>query len=204
MEKTITKGNTEVQILNAARKVFIKKGLDGTRMQEIADEAHINKALLHYYFRSKEKLFEQIFEKALNDVFEVINRCIYEDGDIYTFIETFVTHYLSLIKENPFIPNFIFNEITTHPERMKQLSTQFKINVPAFRHMIEKNINQKKITPIRPEHFMVDLLGLCIFPYVSRPLIEEIFFKEQPAETEHFLNERKQHIIFLMKKALQA
>ncbi|UBM62296.1 TetR/AcrR family transcriptional regulator [Candidatus Sulfidibacterium hydrothermale] len=204
MEKTAIKLNTEEQILDAARKVFIKKGLSGARMQEIADEAQINKALLHYYFRSKEKLFGQIFDKALNDVFDVINRCIYEDGDIFVFIETFVKQYLTLIKKNPFIPNFIFNEITTHPERMKHLSMQFKINVPAFRIMVERNIKQKKIMPVTPEHFMIDLLGLCVFPYVSRPLIEEIFFKEQQDKIENFLEGRKQHITFFMKKALQA
>ncbi len=203
MDKQKIKPNTGQLILEAARVVFIKKGLEGARMQEIADEAGINKALLHYYFRSKEKLFDHIFENALADVFEVINESIHEDGDVFVFIETFVDHYLTILKKNPFIPNFIFNEITHHPERIDLLSQKFKLNIPGFNRMMERNIAQKKIIPILPEHLMIDLLGICVFPYVASPLLENVFFKDHPAGVESFLYERKQHIINFFKKALQ-
>ncbi len=203
MDKSKIKHNPEHQILEAARNVFIKKGLEGARMQEIANEAGINKALLHYYFRSKEKLFLHIFENALEDIFEVINESIHEDGDVFVFIETFVDHYLTVLKRNPFIPNFIFNEINSHPERMEQFTTKIKLNIPQLRHMVEKNIEQKKIISISSEHLLIDLLGMCVFPYVAKPMIEEIFFREHPAGAENFLYERKQHIITFFKKALQ-
>ncbi len=203
MDKQKTKHNTEQQILEAARTVFIRKGLEGARMQEIANEAGINKALLHYYFRSKERLFDHIFENALAGVFEVINENIHEEGDVFGFIETFVDHYLTLLKENPFIPNFIFNEISSHPERIDKLSKKIKINIPGFIRMMERNIAQKKIIPVSPEHLIIDLLGMCMFPYVARPLLEEVFFSEHPAGAENFLCERKQHIIAFFKKALK-
>jgi len=203
MDKLVSKPDTKQQILEAARKVFIRKGLDGARMQEIANEAGINKALLHYYFRSKEKLFNHIFEKALEGIFEVINQSIHEEGDVFGFVETFVDHYLTTLNHNPFIPNFIFNEITSHPERMDQLSHRMKLNVPGYMKMVEKNIAQKKMTPVAPQHLLIDLLGMCVFPYVARPLLEEVFFSEHPAGAENFLYERKQHIISFMKKALR-
>ena len=203
MSKTNIKPDTEQQILEAARAVFIRKGLEGARMQEIADKAGINKALLHYYFRSKEKLFNHIFENALAGVFEVINQSIHEEGDIFSFIETFVDHYLTILKENPFIPNFIFNEISSHPERVSLLSRKIKLNIPEFIRMMERNIAQKKIIPVSPEHLIIDLLGMCVFPYVARPLLEEVFFSEHPAGAENFLYERKQHIIAFFKKALK-
>ncbi len=203
MDKQKTKPDTEQQILEAARIVFIRKGLEGARMQEIADEAGINKALLHYYFRSKEKLFLHIFENALEAVFAVINESIHEDGDVFVFIETFVDHYLTVLKRNPFIPNFIFNEINSHPERMEQLTAKIKLNIPQLRHMVEKNIEQNKIISISSEHLLIDLLGMCVFPYVARPMLKEMLFHHHPDSDESFLYERKQHIISFFKKALQ-
>jgi TetR/AcrR family transcriptional regulator len=203
MDNSKNKMSTEQKILEAARYVFVQKGLDGARMQEIADKAGINKALLHYYFRSKEKLFNHIFENALAGVFEVINESIHEEGDVFAFIETFVDHYLTILKENPFIPNFIFNEISSHPDRIGKLRQKMKLNIPEFRQMVESNVRQKKIIAISPEHLIIDTLGLCVFPFVARPLLEDIFFKEHPAGAENFLFERKQHIISFLKTALK-
>jgi len=197
-----TKHNTEHQILEAARKVFIRKGLEGARMQEIADEAGINKALLHYYFRSKEKLFSHIFETAINGIFDSVNESIHEEGDVFVFIETFVDNYLTTLQANPFIPNFIFNEINSHPERISQFSSKIKLNIPGFKHMVEKNIAQKKISTVSPEHLLIDILGMCVFPFVGRPLMETTFYKGNPAGIGQFFNERKQHIISFLKIAL--
>jgi len=202
MDKQKTKQTTEQQILEAARIVFIKKGLEGARMQEIANEAGINKALLYYYFRSKEKLFNHIFENALAGIFDVINKSIHEEGDVFVFIETFVDNYLSILKENPFIPNFIFNEINSHPERISQFIENIKLNIPGFKYMVEKNIAQGKIISVGPEHLLIDMLGMCVFPYIGRPLLEEVFFNDHPAGAENFLYERKQHIISFLKTAL--
>jgi len=203
MDKLKTKHNTEQQILEAARVIFIKKGLEGARMQEIADEAGINKALLHYYFRSKEKLFNHIFENALADIFEIINQSIHEEGDVFVFIETFVDHYLTILKENPFIPNFIFNEISSHPERIEQIHDKVGLNIPGFMHMVKKNIAQKKIRAISPEHLLIDMLSMCVFPFIARPLLEKVFFDNHPAGIENFLYERKRHIISFFKTVLQ-
>ncbi len=202
MDKSKTKHNTEQLILEAARKVFIIKGLEGARMQEIADEAGINKALLHYYFRSKEKLFNHIFETAINGVFDVINESIHEEGDVFVFIETFVDNYLTTLRANPFIPNFIFNEINNHPERINQISNKIKLNIAGFKHMIENNIDRKKISAVAPEHLLIDMLGMCIFPFVGRPMMEAIFFNDNPAGVGQFFNERKQHIVTFLKVAL--
>jgi len=203
MDKKNTKRTTEQLILEAARTVFIRKGLEGARMQEIANEAGINKALLHYYFRSKEKLFSHIFEKALAGMFDVINESIHKEGDVFAFIEIFVDHYLSVLKENPFIPNFIFNEININPGRIHQFSDKVRLNFPGYKQMVEKNIKQNKIIAISPEHLLIDMLGMCVFPVLGRPIIEKVFFEDHPAGAENFLYERKQHIISFLKKALQ-
>ena len=203
MDKIKTKHNTEQQILEAARKVFIKKGLEGARMQEIADEAGINKALLHYYFRSKEKLFNHIFERAINGIFDGINESIHEEGDVFVFIEAFVSNYLTTLQANPFIPNFIFNEINSHPERINQITDKIKLNIAGFKNMVENNIVQKKIIMVAPEQLLIDMLGMCVFPFVASPLLEKTFYNNNPAGVRQFFIERKQHIISFFKTALQ-
>ena len=202
MDKTKKTSNTEYLILEAAKTIFTKKGLEGARMQEIADEAGINKALLHYYFRSKEKLFEQIFEKALRGIFDTINASIHQEQDIYAFIAIFTKKYMHIIRENTFIPNFILNEINRNPERIHNLVRFIQLDKPAFMQMVEKNIQEGKMTRVAPEHLLIDLLGMSIFPIVARPLVHSYLFNEDEASYQRFLDERAAHIVSFFKIVL--
>ena len=99
---------TEKLIMEAAKKIFGRKGLDGARMQEIADEAGINKALVHYYFRSKEKLFEAVVNETFLSFFpKVLSLMSNPSISLFKKIESFVNLYISLIQENPHIPGFM-------------------------------------------------------------------------------------------------
>src|SRR6187402_2554521 len=92
------------KILAAARKVFTTKGMAGARMQDIADEAGINKALLHYYFRDKDKLFETIFMEEAQRFFPKINAIFQSDDPLFEKIEKFVNEYIDEMQENPYLP----------------------------------------------------------------------------------------------------
>ena len=107
----VKKQNTEDKIVEAAKTVFIQKGMDGARMQQIADEAGINKALLHYYFRTKNKLFEKIFSLVFRDIFEVLEMAVMKELSFEQFLEQFVTEYINLLKRKPYIPQFVIHEI---------------------------------------------------------------------------------------------
>jgi TetR/AcrR family transcriptional regulator len=200
MDKTT---HTEALILAAAKKIFLQKGMEGARMQEIADEAGINKALLHYYFRSKEKLFNQIFDHAVQGIFDTINASIRQEQDIYAFIAVFVKKYMAIIRENPFISNFVFNEINRNPERMSELAKFIRLDKAAYGQMIQKNIEEGKMITVKPEHLLTDLLGMSIFPIVARPLVINYLFNENEMAYENFLNERLEHIVTFFKMALQ-
>src|SRR3712207_2537327 len=101
--------NTEQRILQAAKTVFMHRGMAGARMQDIADEAGINKAMLHYYFRSKEKLFEVIFREAIGKFLPKINATIALDCSLFEKIHIFCREYITVLMENPYIPLFIIN-----------------------------------------------------------------------------------------------
>src|SRR6476646_4078897 len=108
--------STEEKILEAARKVFIRKGMTGARMQDIADRAGINKAMLHYYFRNKEKLFETIFTESFDHFFPRLAVIIESDTTIFSKIEMICVEYINQMQKMPYLPIFILHEVNRQPD----------------------------------------------------------------------------------------
>ncbi|NOU59052.1 TetR/AcrR family transcriptional regulator [Marinifilum sp. JC070] len=169
---------TQKQILDAAKKIFAAKGLAGARMQEIADEAGINKALLHYYYRNKEKLFEQVFEGAIRKLLGPLASFLADDSELFTKIRNLCHHYYNVLIEYPFIPIFVLSEASANPDRFLRLM-KFEGVVEAkekTRMQIQQYINEGKIRPIDPRELLWNIMSLCIFPIVSRPIAVEILY----------------------------
>lgn len=196
--------STEQQILEAAKSVFLEKGMDGARMQEIADRAGINKALLHYYFRSKDKLFITIFRNIIKSLFEQINLHLQNNDDVFEFIEKFVTTYIAMLEQNVYLPNFILNEMHRNHENIVQIFESEKIikNIPRLEKMIKKSVEAGKIVPVTAQNLIVDMIGLCIFPVVGKPIILNFLFHGDNTSYTEFMKNRNEHIINLLKQAL--
>jgi TetR/AcrR family transcriptional regulator len=164
---------TEKKILEAAKKIFLAKGLDGARMQDIADEAGINKAMLHYYFRSKDKLFEQIFAEVAGHFLPKIIAIFESDKTVFEKIETFCNEYISQVIQTPYVPIFILNEINRHPEEF--LRKVFGNRMPPVDKLIKQLEKEKKqgiIKKVEPLQLLLNVMSLCIFPFVARPMIQ--------------------------------
>src|SRR5512140_406633 len=108
--------STEGSILEAAKKVFISHGFDGTSMQQIANEAGINKSLLHYYFRNKEKLFSAVFSYAFQNFVPQIQEILNSGVSVFIKIERIIAEYMDMLLKNEFIPSFILHEINRNPD----------------------------------------------------------------------------------------
>lgn len=164
---------TEEKILEAAKKVFLQKGLDGARMQDIADEAGINKAMLHYYFRSKDKLFEQIFTEVASHFLPKIIAILESDKTVFKKIEAFCSEYISQVMETPYVPIFILNEINRQPDALlKKVFGNKRPPVAAFIQQLQKEAKQGIIKKVEPVQLFLNILSLCIFPFVARPMIQ--------------------------------
>lgn len=164
---------TEEKILAAAKKVFIANGMAGARMQDIADGAGINKALLHYYFRSKEKLFETIFIEVVKDFLPRINELFESDKTVVEKIEMFCAAYIDQIKKTPYLPVFILNEINQQPEVLvKKMWGNRKPPVTQFFQQVQQEIKQGKIKAVNPTQLLMNMLSLCVFPFAARPILE--------------------------------
>lgn len=166
--------STEEKILSAAKKVFISKGMAGARMQDIADEAGINKALLHYYFRNKEKLFEVIFLEAAQKLFPKINSIFESDMPLFEKIEHFCEEYITVMSENPYLPLFVLNEISQDPENfLGKISNKQKFPRPQkFLEQIEKEVKRGAIKKVSPLHLLINLISMSIFPFVGKSMIQ--------------------------------
>lgn len=185
---------TEDHILNAAERVFQRKGMDGARMQEIANEAQINKAMLHYYYRSKRFLFEAVFTKAFSLIAPEINKVINDDTELFEKIRNFTYSYISFIQKHPYLPNFIIQELNRDSDFINVLQT--KKGFPDFRKFqaqVENEVRDGKIKPIKAEQLFIHLLSLNIFPFLAAPLIKG-FLKINDRTYKQLMEERKEEI----------
>ena len=173
MVNKLKDAGAEEKILAAARKVFTTKGMAGARMQDIADEAGINKALLHYYFRDKNKLFETVFLDEAQKFFPKINMIFSSDAPLFEKIENFVNEYIDEMLENPYLPWFVMNEINRNPDQfLYTIWGRNNLPKPAkFLEQIEMEIKKGTIKRFNPVHLLMNLLSMTIFPFVARPMM---------------------------------
>ena len=197
-----TDTTTEEAILKAARTIFTRKGFDGARMQEIADEAGINKALLHYYFRSKDKLFEAIFREVLNTMFPRIISILTSPLPLFDKIEKISAAYIDILIHHPDIAGFVFHEISRNPARMvgniKNVGADFEI----IRKQVNEEIAAGNIIPVRAEHLVANMISMCVFPFIAKPVFMGMTGMD-PDSYLQFLEERKRIIPQTIIKAIK-
>jgi TetR/AcrR family transcriptional regulator len=193
--------NTENQILKSAREIFILKGYESARMQEIADHAGINKSLLHYYFRSKEKLFEAVFSEVASNLFPAMKQVLEAELGIKEKITFFIKVYLKGLSENPFIPSFILNTLSSEPDRFLNYIKKAGLNPRILQEQIDNEVLHGLIRPAKAEHLLVNAVAMCIFPFVARPIIQNIFVMNDE-EYQNYLESRETEIIDFILKSL--
>lgn len=196
--------NTEEKIVQAAEKVFIENGMAGARMQQIANEAGINKALLHYYYRSKEKLFSIVFRTAIRALIpNVIQAYKNDTGDFFSKIRNFVGGYLSIIEKHPHIPGFVLHELNHRPEELTNMLQELELDIDFIIKDIENEISKGTIKPIAPEDLIINIISLCIFPVVAKPMVTGIFFKGDKKAYKDFIKSRRDHVADFIIESIQ-
>ena len=184
--------NTEEKILEAARQVFLEKGFDGARMQEIADKAEINKAMLHYYFRKKDKLFEKVFEDAIKKFIPQVGQIMLSDDDLIIKIKSFISTYIDLLMQNQFLPLFIMKEITRNPKIIENLITiKFSEVLEAFQYFIDDEVVKGKIKSVDAKNLIINIVSMCIFPFIAQPMMLT-FFDMKTEEYNKLMIDRKE------------
>ncbi len=204
-------GETRSRILDAARSVFVRRGTAGARMQEIAEEAGVNQALLHYYFRTKDRLAEAVFRELAARMLPAVVGILGGDIPLDVKIERFVHVYIDTVRYTPFLPGYILAELHFHPERVAGLAAEItgaragtlaKNFLPYLAAQLEEEARSERMRSISPEQFLVNLFSLCVFPFAARPMLR-IAFGMDDARFGAFLDERRAELPRFIRNALR-
>ncbi len=164
---------TKEAIIKAAKDIFVSKGYAATRMQEIADAANINKAMLHYYYKSKETLFQEITTQTLELVFPRFAQALEHEGTVMEKIENVVNIYIETIRHHPYVPLFIITELSQKRadflvEIQKRMEGFPKLHL--FLAQMEEEMKAGTIRKMPPMHLFLNVMSLCVFPFIAQPV----------------------------------
>ncbi len=199
---------TEELILDAAMKVFTKKGFAAARTEEIAKEAGINRALLHYYYRDKQTMFNLIFETRFKEFFKGLF-VIFEADNISLFekIRRMVEHEINTLTKHPDLARFIITEVAQQPELLieygKKLGVNPRLFIEGFEKQVSKEVSAGIIKPIEGKQLLINIMSLCIYPFVAKPIIQTMMTVEETTfyqMTEQRKKEISEFIISAIKK----
>ena len=180
---------TEERIIASAEKLFYQKGKAGTSMQDIADDAGINRTLMNYYFRSKDQLFEAVFRKALGSFVPNLAAILNTDVSFEEYVPALVEKVIDTMLNNPQIPIFVSQELSSNPERMPQIIREMGID-PA--KALEKiGANEPPLAGLDPRQIILNLISLCIFPFAAKPVVLDILYNGDEEAYVEAMKERK-------------
>ena len=164
---------TEERIKAAARKVFHQKGYAGTRTRDIAEEAGINHAMVNYYFRSKEKLFQIVMIETMTYFFQGISAILNEETtSLEQKIEQVVAKYIDLLLEEPELPTFVFNEVRTNPEPFVENSPIHEaLQSSVLARQYAEAVARGEVSEPNLLQMVLNVIGLVIFPFIAQPIL---------------------------------
>ena len=185
---------TEQKIVTSAEKLFYQKGKAGTSMQDIADDAGINRTLLNYYFRSKDQLFEAVFRKAMESFVPGLARMLQSEMPFREYLPHLIETIIDTMLENPQIPIFVLQELSSNPDRMPQIIKEMGIDPEIGIRKMEAEMDTASGFRPDPKQMMINLLSLCIFPFAARPVITEILYNGNNEAYAAAMRERRRNL----------
>jgi len=186
--------STEEKIIEASRRMFVQKGYAGTRTRDVAEEAGINPALLNYYFRSKEKLFQLVIVEEIQQFVSVVLPIVDDNAlSLDEKLKALVRNYIDMLIENPDRPIFILSEVRTDPDRFFRVEMQ--VRKVLRESSLVRQIREKR-PDVEPVQFVFSLLGMTIFPFVAKSVL---FL---PEDRFHRLMEERKALIAKWAKAM--
>ena len=194
-----TQRSTEERIMEAAVKVFTAKGMAGARMQDIADEANVNKAMVHYYYRSKQHLFELIFKDRIKELFSAFGAILKGNLEFEDKIRAFVRTEIDMLSKFPALPLFVVNEAAKNPAVLDDVFIEGgpRLLKSMFQKLVEAEVEKGKIKPIAYDQLLINVMSLCIYPFLAKPILQHVLDKDDSSFAQ-MLEERKKLIADLI------
>jgi TetR/AcrR family transcriptional regulator len=166
--------DSQEKALLAAKELMITKGKDGVRMQEIADHAGVNKGLLHYYFKSKDNIFKEVFLKEFRNVYVDLHAILESNDPLDSKLEQVVDRYYDKMMANPKLPTFVMFEVNKNPDLVKELAERSELKKTVELLDLEFKKNNMFSSPFYAFQVILNIISMCAFPFMMRPMIEEV------------------------------
>ncbi len=184
---------TRTKIIDTAMALFLEKGYDGVRMQELADKAGVNKGLLHHYFQNKQTLFNTILNEAFDQLFGKIAASLASANSLEDKINFIIDAYFEMLLANPRLPVFVLFELNKDPEHLQQLLTRERIGifVDGLRNSSGNLTGQQAL------HVILTIASLSVFPFMARPIVIKLIKNE--AGFASFIAERRPLVKMIVK-----
>jgi len=171
-------------------------------MQEIADEAGINKALLHYYFRTKENLFDAVFRAAFREIFAKLFMTIDADVPLEDKLKNLINEYMGFLQKNSYIPGFILAELNQNPEKIIEVFKSAPIPPSILFERMKESMHDEMLEKNDVRELFINILALCIFPIVAKPMLMHVFnFSDK--EFDQFIENRKEELPKFIMNAIR-
>ena len=197
--------DTEQRIFDAALSVFAAKGRDGARMQEIADLAGINRALLHYYFRSKQQLYEAVFAHLFQQYVESFQGRLKLGGSFAKTLRSFIDNYIDYVHGHQDMVRLMVNENMAGGSMLgEHLARAFKTKGSPQQRMEEAILHAIEVGEIRevcPRHTMLTIVASCVFMFLITPTLM-LTNPEARQDFDAFIEARKDHVFHLIYDGL--
>ena len=197
MEAKNTKGMEE-RIIEAAKQVFVRKGYVAATMSDVANEVGIGRTALHYYYRTKEILFDAVFDQLLSSFLPNIDRVLDQECTIIEKLPSLIDIYMNVIRANPSFPQFVVGELNRDRNHVFQtvLKNPETIRpVLRLRQQIEEEMEKGLIRKIPVVDLLTTVVSLAVFPMLIREPLQDLFMNQSPKQFEEFLERRKELII---------
>jgi len=192
----------EIAILEAARKVFTHRGYAGARMDEIAREAGMNRALLHYYFRSKEKLFDLVFAQRAREFFLGMVGIVNSPATLEEKIRAIVAHDIDMMRSQPDLPLFIMQELAQNPDRLVRMASESgaspNVLMKGFKSTVKEAVDKKQIRPVDGGQLLINIISLCVYPFIAKPMIKAVQEMDDKQFERMIINRKKEVVEFVM------
>ena len=205
MERSVQ--TKEQAILEAAEREFLRKGFDGARTTSIAKAAGVTHAMLHYYFRTKENIFERILDEKMRLMGESVTMAFGLPGlPLEERLKEGISRHFDFLAANPDFPRFIVNEVTTNPERYELLRQHIQpivtMLVGTTQRELDEAAGRGEMVSMDVRHLMLDILSLNVFSFIAYPIILPLI-GDLAADREVFLEQRKRENIEVIMRRLK-
>ncbi len=200
---TASGNTTRDKLIETAKELFLTKGVDRVGVREIATKAGINLSLMNYYFRSKEMLFEAIFEMLVNEKAVVLKQILNSDKPLDEKIRDYVYGYIDLLVEDQLLVSFVLSVIHRNNDKIASMKSIYNLyNTDVFAAQLKSEIEKGNIRNVDPEQFYVNMISLILFPFSIKPLISDRN-KLDERTTKLFLVERKKIVYEMLMATLR-